>query len=435
MIVPHLHNFFRHRTLPAILYVGLSGGMDSVALLHALIRYRATYSGSLKLIALHIHHGLNPQADDWADFCRQLCTDWQVEFHCQQIEIEKKNLGIEAAARQARYAAFAQQIGHGGSIALAHHAHDQMETLLLGVLRGGGLRALAAMPEERVSGSLNVLRPLLNVSREQIHQYIQQHHIPHIHDSSNDDTQFLRNWVRHDLLPHIAQRLPSIEQHLLQSIAVLQDELSIVNKRLDEIWQQTFHESHLARHDWHSLNAAEQKAILLKFCQEKQLGTPNQKNLNYFANYLRENATSTHTWSLPHGEIWAYRDKLWAWHHSQKKQYVIDTQAFSGSLKHAPALNWVRHSQGLPDLSVHAVVRPHCKTDHIHTHAGRKSVAKILQDAQIPTPVRQNWLVVEHNGKCVAVANLAVCRSVAVANGWQPEWTLTQQFVLKRNFY
>lgn len=428
MIHQHITNFFQHRATPNILYVGLSGGMDSVALLHALARYRADFSGSLKLVALHIHHGLNPQADEWANFCRQLCADWQIEFHCQYVEIEKKNLGIEAAARQARYAAFAQHIGNG-SIALAHHANDQMETLLLAVLRGGGLRALAAMPEERVSGSLNILRPLLNVSRGEIEQYIQQHNLPHIHDTSNDNTQFLRNWVRHDLLPYMAQRVPSVEQHLLQSIAVLQDELFIVNNRLDEIWQNIYGEYFLWRTHFQLLNSAEQKAVLLKFCQEKQLGTPNQNNLTYFVNYLRENPNATHTWSLPNGEIWAYRDKLWAWQNSQKKQYLIDTQTFSGCLKNAPALNFVAHSQGLPDLSGNAVVRPQRKTDHIHTHAGRKTVAKILQDAHIPTPLRKNWLVVEQHGACVAVANLAVCRSVSVANGWLPEWALTKPYI------
>lgn len=430
MIDQHITQFFCHHPPLHTLYVGLSGGMDSVALLHALRQYHTKHANNLKLIALHVHHNLQTQADEWADFCRQLCADWHIEFHCQHVQIEKKNIGIEAAARQARYAAFAQQIGHG-SIALAHHADDQIETLLLAVLRGGGLRAFAAMPETRLSGSLNVLRPLLNVSRNTIQDYVQQHQLPHIHDPSNNNTQFLRNWVRHNLLPHMTQRVPSVAQHILQSITVLQDELSIVDRKLDEIWQDVYCGHFLARHHFNRLHAAEQKAILLKFCQEKQLGSPAQNNLNYFVDYLQNHPVGSATWSLPHGEIWAYRQQLWAWHNTQQKQLLLDTQPFSGCLKHAHALHFVPHSYGLPDLSANAVVRPHCKTDRIHTHAGHKTVGKILQDAHIPTPLRPNWLVVEQNGMCVAVSNLVVCRSVAVANGWLPEWALTQSFLTR----
>lgn len=430
MIDSQIYYFLRQRPSLDILYIGLSGGMDSVALLHALVRYRAKFSGSLKLIALHIHHGLNPQANDWANFCRQLCADWQVEFHCQHVKIKKKNLGIEAAARQARYTAFAKIIGKG-NILLAHHAHDQMETLLINILRGGGLRALVAMPQERVSGSLNILRPLLHITRSEIEDYIKQNNLSHIHDTSNDNTQFLRNWVRHNLLPHIAQRVPSIEQNLLQSIAVLQDELTIINNRLDEIWQNIYHGNFLARQSLQLLNLAEQKAILLKFCREKQLGTPIQNNLNYFVSYLNENPNKTNSWSLPNGEIWAYRDKLWSWHNTQKQQYLMDTKIFSGCLKDAPALNFTVHSLGLPDLSASVLVRPHRKSDFIETHAGKQSVTKILQNKQIPIPARKNWPVIEYKGKCVAVVNVTVCRSIAVANGWLPEWALTQAFVKK----
>lgn len=428
MLFHHIERFFQRHSLPPTLHIGLSGGADSVALLHALTLYRDSVSGSLNLAAIHVHHGLNANADAWADFCAALCREYAVPLAIERVKIDAHSLGVEAAARLARYRAFAAQMG-SGSLALAHHADDQVETQLLAMLRGGGLRALAAMPEQRVSGSLNILRPLLNASRVEIEQYIQQHHLPHIHDSSNDNTDFLRNWVRHDLLPHIQARVPHIQQHILGSIAVLQDELAILNNVLAQDWQDchdngVLNVSALRRLDWARL-----KAVLLKFCETKQLGTPQKSSLNDFTAHL--NNDTPHIWSLPHGEIWLYRNKLWAWHNHQKKQYLSDTETFSGSLNTAPQLRWQATKRGLAwtDLAQNGIVRPHNSSDRIRTPLGTKTVGKLLQDKKIPLPLRRNWLVVEMAGKCVAVANLAVCESVAVNGGWQPEWDLVRDYV------
>lgn len=431
MLLHHIHTFFQQHTRPPTVWVGLSGGADSVALLHALTRYRQMCSGSLNLAAIHVHHGLNENADMWADFCANLCHQYAVPLTIERVQIDASNLGVEAAARAARYRAFSKNIG-SGSLILAHHADDQVETVLLAMLRGGGLRALAAMPQTRVSGSLNVLRPFLNVSRAEIEQYIQQHQLTHIHDTSNDCTDFLRNWVRHDLLPHIQNRVPDIRQHILGSIEVLQDELSVVNQVLAQDWQDCCHNGIVSRLALLRLSAARQKAVLLKFCEIKQLGLPRKSSLNDFMAHLPNSAQ--HIWSLPHGAIWLYRDKLWAWHHHQQKQYLSDTQNFSGSLNRAPQLTWQAAPRGLAwaDLNCDAIVRPYRTSDTLITPLGRKSVVKLLQDKKIPPALRHNWLVVEMAGKCVAVANIAVCESVAVANGWLPEWQLTLPFVSHR---
>lgn len=428
MLLHHINHFFQQHQLPDTLWLGLSGGTDSVALLHALCRYRDAHSGSLNLTAIHVHHGLNANADAWADFCADLCHKYAVPLTIERVQIDATDLGVEAAARAARYRAFAANIG-SGSLILAHHADDQVETLLLGVLRGGGLRALASMPETRVSGSLNILRPFLNASRAEIEQYIQQHNLPHIHDTSNDSTDFLRNWVRHDLLPHIRARVPNAERHILGSIAVLQDELSIINNILAQDWQDCYRENALNLAALRRLDWARLKAVLLKFCQEKQLGTPRKSSLNDFATHL--NADTPHIWSLPYGEIWLYRGKLWAWHNHQQKQYLSDTQTFSSSLNLAPQLRWHSAKRGLAwaDLARHGTVRPHRSSDRIRTPRGTKTVAKLLQDRKIPLPLRPNWLVVEIGGECVAVAHLAVCESVAVDGGWLPEWALVADYV------
>ena len=137
--------------------VALSGGIDSVVLLH-LLKDRPGVS------AAHVHHGLSPNADAWAAFCRRLCKTWKVPLAVRKVRVKKGRKGLEAAAREARYDAFAKL--RCECIALAHHLDDQAETVLMNLLRGTGLRGASGMQKlSRFEGKL-LARPLLDVPRE-----------------------------------------------------------------------------------------------------------------------------------------------------------------------------------------------------------------------------------------------------------------------------
>ena len=130
--------------------LGLSGGMDSVVLLHMLLRLAA--QNSWRLSALHVHHGISPRADDWAAFCTGLCTQLNIPLHIEQVDITPlRALGIEAAARKLRHAALVSQAVD--FVALAHHQDDQAETLLLQLLRGAGVKGAAARPALIISAT------------------------------------------------------------------------------------------------------------------------------------------------------------------------------------------------------------------------------------------------------------------------------------------
>ena len=125
--------------------VGLSGGMDSVVLLHVLTHLQKSEGDSFSLSAVHVHHGLSPNADDWADFCQALCLELQVP--CQVIRVQMgahRGKGIEQVAREARYTAFEQALGD--VLCLGHHQNDRAETLLLNLFRGAGIKGLAGLP-------------------------------------------------------------------------------------------------------------------------------------------------------------------------------------------------------------------------------------------------------------------------------------------------
>lgn len=199
----------RHVTPGRRLAVGLSGGIDSVVLLHALAR-----RGWHRLSALHVHHGLSPNADRWAAFCEELCTGLALPCECVRVTVEHGTRdGPEAAARRARHAAFAA--ASADWILLAHHRDDQAETLLFNLLRGTGLAGAAAMRER--SGRL--LRPFLGIGRAAIEAYAVAHRLDWIEDESNADLRHSRNFLRRRILPEIGGRFPAAARNLAAAAA------------------------------------------------------------------------------------------------------------------------------------------------------------------------------------------------------------------------
>jgi len=187
--------------------VGLSGGLDSVVLLHLLARLARQYSWELS--ALHVHHGISPHADAWAAFCTQLCENHGIPLHIEHVDITTlRAMGIEAAARKLRHEALARQ--PVDFIALAHHQDDQAETLLLQLLRGAGVKGGAAMaPVKRLHRRPSLLRPLLDISRAELEAYAHAHALSWVEDESNADESYPRNFLRRRVLPLLEQRFPA----------------------------------------------------------------------------------------------------------------------------------------------------------------------------------------------------------------------------------
>lgn len=205
--------------------------MDSVVLLHLLKNLSACHCWQLS--ALHVHHGISSNADEWAAFCRELCATQNIPLHIEHVDIAPlRDLGIENAARKLRHAAFARQ--PCDFVALAHHADDQVETLLLQLLRGAGVRGASAMPLlGSRAGSHAVLRPLLQCARSELLDYAETHQLCWVEDESNQDDSYPRNFLRHRLLPVMAQKFPSYRSTLARSAQNFAEAASL----LDELAQ------------------------------------------------------------------------------------------------------------------------------------------------------------------------------------------------------
>ena len=206
--------------------MALSGGRDSVALLHALRAAVASSSLPLRVVGLHVHHGLQAQADEWDVFCASLCRDWQLPFYSRRVTVSQQHgEGLEAAARRARYAALEAMCDEAGAelLLFAHHLDDQVETVLLRLFRGSGLAGLGGMPRLRRLGprqQIVLLRPWLDVARDDIDAYCAAHALAWIDDPSNDDPRFARNALRGQM-PALVAAFPALRANVAQAAAHL----------------------------------------------------------------------------------------------------------------------------------------------------------------------------------------------------------------------
>jgi len=186
------------------LAVGLSGGVDSVVLLHRLKERRVA--------AIHVHHGLSPNADRWAEFCRALCKRFKVPLIVKKVRVRRAGKGLEAAAREVRYQAFRESPFQ--VIALAHNLDDQAETVLMNLLRGAGTRGASGMSERSRLGGKVLLRPLLGTTRHEILAYARKHGLEWLEDESNADEALTRNFIRRAVGPLLDGKFPKWRQNL-----------------------------------------------------------------------------------------------------------------------------------------------------------------------------------------------------------------------------
>lgn len=191
--------------------------MDSVVLLHLLQSIAPRFQWQLS--ALHVHHGISANADAWAEFCIKLCAQYAIPLQIERVDIAplRDEHGVEAAARKLRHAVFLKQACD--FVALAHHADDQAETLMLQLLRGAGVKGVSAMPVLKPANLQMhaTVRPLLDVARALLHDYASQNGLSWIEDESNTDVRYPRNFLRHRILPELEAHFPQYRETLARS--------------------------------------------------------------------------------------------------------------------------------------------------------------------------------------------------------------------------
>ncbi len=207
------------------LLIALSGGRDSTALLDAAWRLRqGRAAGFAQLVAIHVHHGLMPEADDWEQSCERICTRLEVPLQVVRVKVEPSGGGIEEAARNARYAALAEAAAEheAAAVLTAHHLDDRIETFLMQWMRGAGIDGLTGFVAARAfSAAAALLRPWLALPRADIDHYVARRELAYVDDPSNSEPRLLRGALRAKVLPALRAVRPGFLRAAARSIELL----------------------------------------------------------------------------------------------------------------------------------------------------------------------------------------------------------------------
>lgn len=250
---------------PHNLVVAVSGGPDSLALLHALRRL----VGPERLAAAHVNHGLRPEAAAEAQFVADTAVSWQIPYYATALDVAalamQEGVSVEEAGRQARYRFFAQVAAQVGAsvVATGHHADDQAETVLMHLLRGSGLAGLRGMEPATpmpFAPEVTLIRPFLTISRAEIEAYCREHQLQPREDSSNREATFFRNRLRLHLLPLLADYNPQIKRHLQQLGQLVAADEALLAQFTMEAWQSILQEQ---QPDWLAIDRAQWLALPL----------------------------------------------------------------------------------------------------------------------------------------------------------------------------
>ena len=421
------------------LVVGYSGGLDSQVLLHVLANQRTAWPART-LHAVYIDHGLQAHSAAWGAHCAQVCQALDVPFQIRNVTVElAPGDSPEAAARCARYAALATELGPDAALLTAHHRDDQAETLLLQLLRGAGPHGLAAMPTSARLGSGWLLRPWLTIDRATLLAYGQRHGLRWIEDPSNSDTGFDRNYLRHCVLPLLQQRWPGATYALARSARWCAEAAAELDQQaaIDLAQATPTSADRLSLTVLRPLSASRQRYLLRYWLRRLALPVPDSRQLEQ----LRNQALSAAHDRQPAvrwlgGEVRRYRDLLYA----MPPLASLDRQAVWQWRPHGdaypplflPDLGWLQmqpvQGAGLSAARIKGAVltvrfrqggewfRP---TGRRHS----QELKKLLQTAGIPPWQRDRLPLIYREADLLAVLGLGVAADWASASdepGWWP---------------
>lgn len=277
-----------------------SGGVDSTVLLHLASRYLhnqlfsnddSATTNNVGLKATYINHHLSEQADAWSLHCAEHCASRNISFTSIDVDVTPYlDKGIEAAARQARYDALIANANGKEIILLGQHLDDQAETVILQLARGAGPTGLSAMPAHKKVDNVNFYRPLLSCSRQQIIEYAKAYNLPWIEDESNASSQFDRNFIRHSVMPQLAQRFPSITHQLSRSASLCADETVVVNEYMQALESiVTDPQSRIVITELDKLSRPTQASFLRYWLKQHGADTPSSTMITNLLGFMSSN--------------------------------------------------------------------------------------------------------------------------------------------------
>lgn len=435
------------------LIVGYSGGLDSHVLLHLLATRHESWP-ERTLEAVYVDHGLQTASAAWGTHCARVCHGLGIPFRVLNIDARPApGESPEAAARRARYATLAVELGPDDALLTGHHRDDQAETLLLQLLRGAGPHGLAAMPAAARLGQGWLLRPLLQTDRAALLAYAHEHCLRWIEDASNQDTGFDRNYLRHRVLPLLRERWPAANRSLARSARLCAETAGWLDAEAetDLTCTATERPDCLSIPVLRELSERRQRNVLRYWLRQLDLPPPDARQLHHILHDgLCAAADRNPRVCWPGGEVRRYRDRLYAMRplapHDARQAFVWRADAGgwppldlpgAGRLRIREMIGTGLRSEALTGGSL--IVRFRRGGERFRPLGRRhgQELKKLLQEAGIPPWERDRLPLVylpfsptlphERRGssRLLAVVGLGVAADHAAApgeTGWQLVW-------------
>lgn len=398
--------------------VAYSGGIDSHVLLHATAQLLHDHP-DISLRAIHINHGLQEDSEQWVRHAEYVCDGLNVPLIVRRVDVAQGGDGPEASARLARYAAFAEVMHVGEQLLLAQHADDQAETFLLQALRGSGPDGLSSIPRKRTFAGGYMARPLLACTQQSVADYAQLHGLGWIEDPSNNDTQFDRNFIRHEVLPLLLQRWPAATQTLsrsaMRSAAAVQTLNDVAQQDLDLV--RVPGRSELSISGLNTLPRERCYNVVRLWVRQAGMRMPRLQDLRQLVSDLllsRDDAAGIV--NVREYEFRRHRDHLYlvvghsaseAFEHQWDAPYDDLLIAETGQILSRAACT----AQGIKLPSQGSITvrsRTGGELIKLGEPAFHKAVKKVLQEAAVPPWQRDAIPLLYNDGRLVAVWNVAV---------------------------
>lgn len=379
--------------------VALSGGADSVALLHSITVAFPHQS----VRALHVHHNLHKEAGEWVDFCRDYCNRLGVDYAVEYVQPKQHT---ENYAREVRYEAFSKQLSAGDILLVGHHGNDQIETMIFRMVRGTGLKGMAGIRPARPHDESLIVRPLLGVTRAQIEQYCNHHQLEFVVDWTNLTNMFDRNFLRHNIVPVLVDKWPGA----LASVQSTSQNLIAAQNTLEELLGAQI-SSHSGQDRWGAwiqpLESLSQQTLWLKFWLERQGFNLGEHKLNSAVELFTSSADNRAVIVLDtQHELRAYAAKIYLVDRSSGTAHYFNQQLDGTNSDY----RWYEVFEGsrfrLGDYQL-ASLRPGGFVQLLN-RSGRRKLKVIFQELKVPYWVRDTLPVIYDKDQVVAVADLFI---------------------------
>lgn len=406
--------------------IAFSGGLDSTVLLH-LLAHLAKSNSLPPLNAIHIHHGLQAAADAWPEHCQSVCDALGVPLEVVRVQVQP-GASLERAARDARYGAFITATQINDVLLTAQHRDDQAETLLFRLLRGAGVRGLSGMPSERGLGLGHLLRPLLGVTRAELEAYAVEHQLRWIEDPSNEDRQFSRNYLRHQVFPVLAARWPQAQATMARSSAHLReaqgllDELAVIDlaeagSRSDFEWLGL---PSLELASLEKLSAARQRNAL-GYWLKTRTRLPDSDHWSGWQDLRDATGDARPIWRLADGELHRASGRIWwlsgAW---LRTPPVVGGWADPALPLALPDNGRLTLTGRIPSGPLHIRYREGGEIMNL-PERGHRDLKRLLNENGVPLFARGRLPLLFRGEQLLAVAGLQGL-SGSVRDGWNLHW-------------